>query len=474
MVFVPGFLGSRLTRDGRDVWSECGDALLRSGPSARALEAVALPSGLGDEPPEDRFRLVADGLLTAPDSLPGLLSCAGYPDLRAVLGDPVEDQYVPFPYDWRLSHRLVAEELAVRVERELTRWTEQVARHYPDRPDDPKVVLVCHSTGGLVGRYYLECLGGRETARALVTLGTPHQGAAQAVRLLTGHGIGDQRAGNGGTGDHGTASSAATRRLNEVLRDFALALPSVAQMLPVYDAVRVAGKSRRRTLADRRYPVPDLPTALVEDAFSFHRRFLEAREAHRRTDAGGRLPYQVYCVGSTAYETVLTVGLSADGLRHETADAAGHLGAGDGTVPRDSAVADWAVQDEAEMLWTDGRHADLAGAAALGGKLAALRKGLPVTGMLAGDEKIILHAPAEAVAGLPFEVAVLGVGLRERNVRAVMRHLASRTEQPVLFDPDASGRLRAHLEAGPGRWLLEAVAEDPDDVDRKVVTLYAG
>lgn len=473
MVFVPGFLGSRLTRDGRDVWSDSGDALLRSRPSARALEGMALPPGLGDEPPEDRFRLVADGLLTAPDSMPGLLSCAGYSDIRAVLGDPVEDQYVPFPYDWRLSNRLVAEELAVRVERELTRWTERVGRHYPDRADDPKVILVCHSTGGLVGRYYLECLGGRETARALVTLGTPHQGAAQAVRFLTGHGIGDQGS-DQGVGDHGTSSTTATRMLNEVMRDFALNLPSVAQMLPVYDAVRVAGKSRPRTLADRRYPVPGLPADLVEDAFSFHNRFLEAREAHRRTDAGGRLPYQVYCVAGTAHATVLTVGLSADGLRHDMTDAAGHLGAGDGTVPRNSAIADWAVQDEADILWTDSRNADMAGAAAVGEKLAAIRKGLPVSGMLAGDERIILHAPSEAVAGRPFEVSVLGVGLRDRNVRAVMRHLASRTEKPVLLGPDASGRLRANLEGGPGRWLLEAVAERPDHADRKVVTLYAG
>lgn len=455
VVFVPGFLGSRLTRDGRDLWGEAGDALLRSRPSSGALADVALPPGLGDEPPEERFRVVADELTTAPDSMPGLLSAMGHADIRAALGDPVEDQFVPFAYDWRLSHRLVAEQLRIRVERELTRWGERVGGHFPDRPDDPRVVLVCHSTGGLVGRYYLECLGGRETARTLVTLGTPHEGMAQAVRLLTGHAMGD-----------GTDA----RALNEVLRDFALGLPSVAQLLPYYDAVRVTGRSRPRRLDDRRYPVPGLPTGLVEDAFSFHRRFRAAREAHRRTDAGGRLPYDVYCVASTAHPTVHTIGLSAGGL--DFAEESDGLGPGDGTVPRESAVADWALRDPADMLWTDVRHADMASAAALGERLSAIRKGLPASGMLAGDERIALHAPSEAVAERPFEASVLGVNLAERKPRAVMRRIGNRAEEEVVFAPDPTGRFRAELRGGPGRWLVEARVERPNGADRKVVTLY--
>ncbi|MFE6102100.1 lipase family alpha/beta hydrolase [Streptomyces laurentii] len=461
VVFVPGFLGSRLTRDGRDVWSECGDALLRSRPTAAALAPLALPPGLGDEVPEDRFRLVADELLTSPDSMPGLLSCAGYPDLRAALGDPVDGQYVPFPYDWRLSHRLVAEELGRRITRELTRWTGQVDRHHPDRPDEPRVVLVCHSTGGLVGRYYLECLGGRDTARTLVTLGSPNEGMAQALRLLTGHGAGD-----------GSAAGNAARGLNDVLRAFALGLPSVAQLLPVYDAVRVTGKTRPRTIADDRYPVPGLPTALVDDALSFHHAIRSAREAHRRTDPDGRPPYRVYGVGSTAHPTVRTVALTADGQDVDLSSPAYDLGPGDGTVPRESALAGWGPEDLGDMLWTDHRHADLASSAALGDKVSAIRKGLPVNAMLAGDSQITLHAPAEAVAGKPFEVAVLGTDLRDRNVRAVMRRFPRGAEQPVLLVRDAPGLLRARVEGGPGRWLVEAFAEDPRHTDKAMITLY--
>ncbi|MFE6283748.1 lipase family alpha/beta hydrolase [Streptomyces sp. NPDC057877] len=469
VVFVPGFLGSRLTRDGRDgrdgrdvwdVWGECGTALLGSPPSARALEDMALPPGLGDEPPEHRFPLAADELLMVPDSMPGLLSCMGYADIRAALGNPVDGQYVPFPYDWRLSNRLIAKQLRTRVQRELGRWHEQVDTHYPDRPDDPKVMLVCHSTGGLVGRYYLDCLGGRETARTLVTLGTPHQGMAQAVRLLTGHAVGDD-------GDLGKD----TRALNEVLRDFALNLPSVAQMLPVYDAVRVEGKSRLRTVADRRYPVPGLPTALVADAFSLHRELSEAREAHRTAETGSRPAYQVYCVGSFAHPTVRTVGLSSDGLSF-SAQSDAFLGAGDGTVPRESALADPALLDRSVMLWTDHRNADMASARALGEWLTDIRRGLPVSGHLAGDEHITLHAPSEAVAGRPFEVSVLGINIQGRNLRAVMWRVGSPTKYPVEFARNGAGRFRAELVGQPGKWVMEAKVEGPMYADRKVVTVY--
>ncbi|MEU3250266.1 hypothetical protein [Streptomyces sp. NPDC006997] len=462
VVFVPGLLGSRLVRDGRDVWDECGSALLSSPPSARALERAALPAGLGDELPERRFRLTPDGLLMTPDSMPGLLSSMGYPDLRAALGDLADGQYVPFAYDWRLSHRLVAAQLDERVQRELARWSERVDASYPDRPDDPKAVLVCHSTGGLVGRYYLECLGGRETARTLVTLGTPHKGMAQAVRLLTGHAVGDDAALGGDA-----------RTLNEVLRDFALNLPSVAQLLPVYDdVVRVEGRSRPRGLADRRYPVPGLPTALVEDARSFHQEFMAEREAHRRTDAGGRLPYQVYCVGSMAHPTARNVVLSADGRHLVTRTDDSLLGEGDGTVPRESAVADWALQDRTALLWTEHRHEELAGARALGDWLVAMRKGQPVSGMLAGDEEITLHAPSEIAAGRAFEVSVLGINIQDRDLRAVIWRVGTSARQPVVFSASGTGRFRAEMVGEPGKWVMEAVVKRPMRADRKVITVY--
>ncbi|MCX4527625.1 MULTISPECIES: triacylglycerol lipase [unclassified Streptomyces] len=72
--------------------------------------------------------------------------------------------YSPFTRDLRVTAR----HLARRVE-ELCERTGQ------DRVD-----LVGHSLGGLVGRYYVQRLGGDTRVRTLVTLGTPHSGTRVA------------------------------------------------------------------------------------------------------------------------------------------------------------------------------------------------------------------------------------------------------------------------------------------------------
>jgi triacylglycerol esterase/lipase EstA (alpha/beta hydrolase family) len=54
------------------------------------------------------------------------------------------------------------------------------------RADARKVDLVGHSMGGLVVRYYIECLGGAEFVHSAVTIGTPHRGTKTAVLGLFG------------------------------------------------------------------------------------------------------------------------------------------------------------------------------------------------------------------------------------------------------------------------------------------------
>jgi len=39
-----------------------------------------------------------------------------------------------------------------------------------------RFTIIGHSKGGLIGRYYVSCLGGNEHVKALITLGTPHNG----------------------------------------------------------------------------------------------------------------------------------------------------------------------------------------------------------------------------------------------------------------------------------------------------------
>lgn len=454
VVFVPGFLGTRLCRDGRDVWARCGEQLIGAAPAA--LTEVALPPGLGDAPPEGPFRLDADELLQVPDSVPGLLSCMGYPDIRTALGDPLDAQFVPFGYDWRLSHRLVARQLKTRVARELGRWHAEVDAYYPDRPDDPRVILVCHATGGLIGRHYLECEDGRETARTLVTLGTPQQGLVQAARLLAGHAV---------PGDAGPGADVASR-LNEALRDWAVNLPAVAQMLPVaYPAVRVEGKSRERQITDSRYPVPGLPGDAVREALAFQEEFRSGCDEHRRV---GSLPYTVHCLGSVDFPSPETLVLSWDGSRITDSLP----GPGDGTVPRRSAVADWT--GASPMLWTGFRNADLASGPALRDAMLAIRAGRPPGGTLASGEGIALHFPQDPVAaGRPFVIELLGHDLPRRNLQTFMWRSGRPDKQPVVFRQYAPDRYRAELEATPGRWVVEALVDRPKGRDRRDVTVVA-
>lgn len=44
-----------------------------------------------------------------------------------------------------------------------------------------KIAVIGHSKGGLIGRYYVSCLGGSEHVHTLITLGTPHRGNFWAI-----------------------------------------------------------------------------------------------------------------------------------------------------------------------------------------------------------------------------------------------------------------------------------------------------
>ncbi|MGD1219706.1 MULTISPECIES: esterase/lipase family protein [Streptomyces] len=68
---------------------------------------------------------------------------------------------------------------------------ELLGRHIEEiceRTGHPRVDIVGHSLGGLIARYYAQCLGGDAHVRTLVTLGTPHSGTRVAP-LMNAHPI---------------------------------------------------------------------------------------------------------------------------------------------------------------------------------------------------------------------------------------------------------------------------------------------
>ncbi|MFD6185273.1 esterase/lipase family protein [Streptomyces goshikiensis] len=73
------------------------------------------------------------------------------------------------------NYSLLTRDLRVTA-RLLARRVEELC----ERTGQDRVDLVGHSLGGLVGRYYVQRLGGDTRVRTLVTLGTPHSGTRVA------------------------------------------------------------------------------------------------------------------------------------------------------------------------------------------------------------------------------------------------------------------------------------------------------
>jgi hypothetical protein len=60
----------------------------------------------------------------------------------------------------------------------LERWQRRTQNR------EAKLIFICHSMGGLVARWFLEVLGGRDVTRSLITIGTPYQGSVNALDAI--------------------------------------------------------------------------------------------------------------------------------------------------------------------------------------------------------------------------------------------------------------------------------------------------
>jgi hypothetical protein len=355
IVVVPGILGSVLERDGKEFWNHSLAAMRRGLPPRRAARALSLHT-----PGTVR----ATGLISGLHVLPGLWGIDGYRSLLARLGRIGE--VLPFPYDWRLSNAVNAGKLKDAVE----------ARLCPGQ----KAAYVCHSMGGLLTRYYLEVLGGRDTARRLITLGTPHKAAA-ALTL-------------------GLASGARSRLglaglvlddLHSVMSDF----PSVYELLPTYRCVDLGG-GRMASLADA--PLPGIGGPLARDGAAFHRRIAEAVARNEPAN------YPTHLFGGHRHQTILS-------LRHDAAGTQalstwdGDDPRGDGTVPRFASVTPES-QDDTAVRFSGERHSALARASHVGDAVHALLTAQPVPRYQAAELELSLDLPELVAAGDALPIAV--------------------------------------------------------------------
>jgi hypothetical protein len=266
VVLLPGIMGSVLRKDGRDVWSTSRGALFGSllrgtGP----LEALEL---VDDRPECDDTGdgVSVGGLVPDTHMIPGLWSIDGYSQLgraiRALPGVEPGANYFELAYDWRRDNRVAARKL----ERESAGWLGRWRESAPERAE-ARLVLIAHSMGGLVSRYFLEVLGGWERTRRLITLGTPFQGSLNALDFVL----------NGWRKEIGPITFA---DLTSVVRS----LTSVYQLMPDFRCWDPGGGGDLLTLED----APDLPDDLDRDrlkaARAFHAEIAEAMKRNRRED----------------------------------------------------------------------------------------------------------------------------------------------------------------------------------------------
>jgi hypothetical protein len=300
IVVVPGILGSVLKRDGRTVWGS--GSVLSAG---RLVRRLTLPEGLGDAAPDDAHRLEATGLMHGIAIVPGFWRVGGgYRGLLKYLYAKFavdERNLLEFPYDWRLSNRFTAQALASFADQRLERWRLASGNR------DAKVILIAHSMGGLVARYFVECCGGWDITRRVITIGTPHAGAVKALDVLS----------NG---------YLRVRRLRIPVRNLVDSLPSLPQLLPTYDCVVTSSTVR---VPITKVPVPNVKQATILMGKSFHEDIAAGVKCRR----DGSL----HVIYGHSQPTDEFVTLSSGGVTPRRAHGSVSR-AGDGTVPRVAAV----------------------------------------------------------------------------------------------------------------------------------------
>ena len=157
VVFVPGLMGSELWLGNERVW-----------PNVKYLfknpEIYRYPSELPLE-----ARAIVDEVVIVPN----LIKLDQYNRLGDYLVEELGYKrgvdYFEFAYDWRQDVRMSARQLSQLIDA---------------LPSSQPVILIGHSLGTMVSRYYVERLGGSKRVERIILMGGPHAGAVKGLTSL--------------------------------------------------------------------------------------------------------------------------------------------------------------------------------------------------------------------------------------------------------------------------------------------------
>ncbi|MFL6029451.1 MAG: esterase/lipase family protein [Gaiellaceae bacterium] len=333
IVMLPGITGSVLQKDGKDVWAPTAGAavgaLFSLGKNIKSL-------ALKDDPPDADD--LGDGVVATrvmPDIhlIPGFWKIDGYSKLKNYVLKTFDvklgENLFEFAYDWRRDNRASARKLQRSADDWLKSWRASSGNK------DAKLILVGHSMGGVVSRYYLECLDGWRDTRTLVTFGTPYRGSLNAV---------------------GTLSNGMEKKIGPIALDLstmARSFTSIYQLLPVYPCVETRGGLVRVAETD----VPNIDRQRAASARGFHEEIRLAVEQHEQDEEYLHGRYAIRPVIGTFQPTAQSAKTHGDGVQLIKSYEGEDIG-GDGTVPRVSATP-IEVEHEENAMFAAQRHASL-------------------------------------------------------------------------------------------------------------------
>lgn len=330
IVLIPGITGSVLEIRGREVWAPSAKgivgALLSLGGS---LKSLALQSD-----PIDRLSLddgvVATRLVEDVHLIPGLWKIDGYSKLVASVGSlpgvRAQENFFQFPYDWRRDNRVSAARLQTATHDWLKRWREMSGN------TDAKLVFLAHSMGGLVARYFVECMEGWKDTRRVITFGTPYRGSVKALSFLH-EGVG------------GVVEKLGLFDLSELARSFT----SVYQLLPTYPCIDDGTSLKRVAEAGA---IENVDAARAAQALKFHQEMNGVVAANRNDTRFIQSSYRLHPIVGDWQKTLQMARQKGRGLTFLSAYPGGAV-EGDGTVPRPSATPIEAEGKDTELFVGD-------------------------------------------------------------------------------------------------------------------------
>jgi hypothetical protein len=330
VVLLPGISGSELVNDDKVVWGWSGGALARD--LITAGDALRKALWVSEDSPTAKYLddgIRASRLLPDLHLLPGVWKVDGYSRIQSFLTKTFNLQlgnnFFPFAYDWRRDNRAAARRLQDESARFLSGWRTRSGN------TGAKLILIAHSMGGLISRYFLEVLGGWRDTRALITFGTPYAGSMNAIDSLAN-----------GVREYGMDLTDVMRRMY-----------STHQLLPTYACCDCGGESLKH-VSDT--TIPGLDETRTLDAAAFHGEIATAVVTNRNNQEYRDSAYKVFPVVGYNQPTRHTLKIEGGSLQLlNTRDGADP--GGDGTVPRQSAVPDGF--DLPSAMFCSTRHASL-------------------------------------------------------------------------------------------------------------------